>query len=279
MTSHKQLAIDTAGFIKKNTGKQPKIAIMTGTGLKDSVSFINVSNLFEYSRLPHFPLSTVQTHLGQLLIGEYAQKEIMAFQGRFHLYEGYSSKEVVFPVRVMQEMGVKVMIVSNASGGLNSLFSEGNIMVISDHLNLMGENPLIGCHEETWGIRFPDMSCAYDRKLLSLAKQIGEDENFAMQTGVYAGLKGPSLETPAEVRFLRKMGAEAVGFSTVQEVIAAVHGNMQVLGLSIITNVHNPDRPTPSTVEEIIAVAENSAPKIDTIIKKVIENIDERELN
>jgi purine-nucleoside phosphorylase len=279
MTNHKQLAMDTARFIKKNTGKKPKIAIMTGTGLKDSVSFLNVSNLFEYSRLPHFPLSTVQTHLGQLLIGDYAQKEIMAFQGRFHLYEGYSSKEVVFPVRVMQEMGVKVMILSNASGGLNSLFSEGNIMVISDHLNLMGENPLIGCHEKTWGIRFPDMSCAYDRKLLSLAKQIGEDENFAMQTGVYAGLQGPSLETPAEVRFLRKMGAEAVGFSTVQEVIAAVHGNIQVLGLSIITNIHNPDRPTPSTVEEIIAVAENSAPKIDTIIKKVIENIDERELN
>jgi purine-nucleoside phosphorylase len=166
--------------------------------------------------------------LGQLLIGNYGQKEIMAFQGRFHLYEGYSPKEVVFPVRVMQEMGVKVLIVSNASGGLNSSFSAGDIMVISDHINLTGENPLIGCHEESWGIRFPDMSCAYDQRLLSLAKKIGETKNFALQTGVYAGLKGPSLETPAEVRFLRTIGAEAVGFSTVQEVIAAVHGAIDV---------------------------------------------------
>jgi purine-nucleoside phosphorylase len=277
MSSQKQTAIDTARFITEKSGKSPKIAIMTGTGLKDTVSFLNVSHSFDYGQLPHFPVSTVQTHLGQLLIGTYAKKEIMAFQGRFHLYEGYSSKEVAFPIRVMQEIGIKAVILSNASGGLNSTFTAGDIMIISDHINLTGENPLIGNHEKSWGIRFPDMSCAYDQRLLSLAKKIGEDEKLVMQTGVYAGLKGPSLETPAEVRFLSTIGAEAVGFSTVQEVIAAVHGNIRVLGLSIITNVHNPDNPAPSTVEEIIAVAENSAPKLDTIIKKVIEKIDERE--
>ncbi|MCU0615172.1 MAG: purine-nucleoside phosphorylase [Desulfobacterales bacterium] len=279
MDSYKQKASDTARFLIEKSGKNPKIAIMTGTGLTDIVAFLNVTHAFEYGQVPHFPVSTVQTHLGQLLIGNHGQKEIMAFQGRFHLYEGYSPKEVVFPVRVMQEMGVKVLIVSNASGGLNSSYTAGDIMVITDHVNLTGENPLIGYHEESWGIRFPDMSHAYDRKLLSLAKKIGEDEKFIMQRGVYAGLKGPCLETPAEVRFLRTIGAEAVGFSTVQEVIAAVHGAMRVLGLSIITNVHNPDDPAPSTVEEIIAVAENSAPKLETIIKQVIEGIDERELS
>ncbi len=279
MDNHKHKATDTARFIIEKSGKNPKIAILTGTGLKDIVKFLNVSHTFEYGQLPHFPVSTVQTHLGRLLIGNYGQKEIMAFQGRFHLYEGYSPKEVIFPVRVMQEMGVKVLIVSNASGGLNSSFSAGDIMIISDHINLTGENPLIGSHEESWGIRFPDMSCAYDPRLLSLAKKIGETEKIKMKTGVYAGLKGPSLETPAEVRFLRGIGAESVGFSTVQEVIACVHGSIRVLGLSIITNVHNPDAPAPSTVEEIIAVAERSAPKVETIIKQVIEGIDERELS
>jgi purine-nucleoside phosphorylase len=202
MDRHKHKATETARFIIEKSGKNPKIAILTGTGLTDIVAFLNVTHAFEYGQLPHFPVSTVQTHLGQLLIGNYGQKEIMAFQGRFHLYEGYSPKEVVFPVRVMQEMGVKVLIVSNASGGLNSSFTAGDIMVISDHINLTGENPLIGYHEESWGIRFPDLSCAYDRRLLSLAKKIGENYQFIIQTGVYAGLKGPSLETPAEVRFL-----------------------------------------------------------------------------
>jgi purine-nucleoside phosphorylase len=279
MDGYKQKATDAVQFIIEKSGKNPKIGIMTGTGLTDCVAFLNVTHAFEYDRIPHFPVSTVQTHLGQLLIGNHGQKEIMAFQGRFHLYEGYSPKEVAFPVRVMQEMGVKVLIVSNASGGLNSSFTAGDIMVITDHINLTGENPLIGYHEKTWGIRFPDMSHAYDRKLLSLAKKIGENEKFIMQRGVYAGLKGPCLETPAEVRFLRAIGAEAVGFSTVQEVITAVHGAIRILGLSIITNVHNPDDPAPSTLEEIIAVAKTSAPKLETIIKQVIEGIDERELS
>lgn len=279
VTDYKLKATETARFILEQSGKLPKIAILTGTGLKDSVSFLNVSYSFAYTRLPHFPVSTVQSHLGRLLIGSYGSKEIMAFQGRFHLYEGYSAQEVVFPVRVMQELGVKVLILSNASGGLNASFSAGDIMMISDHINLTGDNPLIGNNEESWGMRFPDMSCAYDRKLLALAQKIADHDKLITQTGVYAGLKGPSLETPAEVHFLQLIGAEAVGFSTVQEVIASVHGGIRVLGLSIITNVHNPKAPSPSTVEEIIAVAENSAPKLNTIIRKVINQIDDRELS
>jgi purine-nucleoside phosphorylase len=278
MDNQKQKAIETAQFILEKSGKNPKIGIMTGTGLTKSVTFLNVSHAFEYGQLPHFPVSTVQTHLGRLLIGNHNQKEIMVFQGRFHLYEGYSSKEVVFPVRVMQEMGIKILILSNASGGLKSSFIAGDIMIIRDHINLTGENPLIGLHEESWGIRFPDMFCAYDRCFSSMAEQIGKAENISMQQGVYAGLKGPSLETPAEVRYLKTIGAEAVGFSTVQEVIAAVHGAMRVLGLSIITNVHNPDNPAPSTLEDIITVAETSAPKLETVIKQIIEKINEREL-
>jgi len=278
MDSHRQKAIDTAKFILEKTGKRPRIAILTGTGLDEIVAFLNVTHAFEYEQLPHFSVSTVQTHLGRLLIGSHGSKEIMAFQGRFHLYEGYSSKEVVFPVRVMQETGIKVLIVSNASGGLNPLYTPGDIMVISDHINLTGENPLIGHHDERLGIRFPDMSFAYDRELLSLAKRIGAAGKCTVQMGVYAGLKGPSLETPAEVHFLRAIGADAVGFSTVQEVIAAVHASIQVLGLSIITNVHNPDNPEPSTVEKIISVAKTSAPKLQTILRQVIEGIDESKL-
>lgn len=278
MNNFKHKASETARYILEKSGKKPQIAILTGTGLKDSVSFLNVSHSFEYSQLPYFPVSTVQSHVGRLLVGNLGHKNIVAFQGRFHLYEGYSPKEVVFPIRVMQEMGVKILILTNASGGLNPGFTPGDIMAISDHINLTGESSLIGNNEDSWGIRFPDMSFAYDRALLTLAQKVGTTEKIAMQTGVYAGLKGPSLETPAEVRFLKTIGAEAVGFSTVQEVIAAVHGGIRVLGLSIVTNVHNPHNPAPSTVEEIIAIAEASAPKLNTVIKQVIEEIDEREL-
>ena len=279
MDNPRNKATEAARFILEKSGISPKIAILTGTGLKDSVKFLDVSRSFSYSQIPHFPLSTVQTHAGRLLIGKHGKQDVIAFQGRFHLYEGYSPREVVFPVRVMQEIGVKILILSNASGGLNSSFTPGDIMIISDQINLTGENPLIGNNEESWGIRFPDMSFAYDRRLLNLAKKTGTTENIIMQTGVYVGLKGPSLETPAEVRFLRTIGAEAVGFSTVQEVIAAVHGAIRVLGLSIITNVHNPDNPRPSTLEEIVTVAEASAPKLETLIKQVIEDIDDRGLD
>lgn len=277
MNKNRQNAIETTKYLVENSGKRPKTAILTGTGLKDIAAFVNVTHEFGYAQIPHFPISTVQSHSGKLLIGNFKEKDIIVFQGRFHLYEGYCAQEVVYPVRVMQEMGVETLILSNASGGLKSYFSPGDIMVITDHINLTGENPLVGINEENWGNRFPDMTGAYDRKLSSLAEKIGKTQNVSIQKGVYAGLKGPSLETPAEVRFLQIIGAEAVGFSTVQEVIAAVHGGIRVLGLSTITNVHDPDNPTPSTVDEIIAVAETTTPKLETIIRQVIERTDERE--
>jgi purine-nucleoside phosphorylase len=275
MDKYRQKAIETTKFITAKSEKSPKIAIMTGTGLNKIASFLNVTHEFEYAQTPHFPLSTVQTHSGKMLLGNFKEKDIIVFQGRFHLYEGYCAKEVVYPVRVMQQMGVKVLILSNASGGLKSSFIPGDMMIITDHINLTGENPLVGIDEKDWGNRFPDMTYAYDRRLSSLAEKIGNDQNISFQHGVYAGLKGPSLETPAEIRFLKAIGADAVGFSTVQEVIAAVHGKIRVLGLSIITNVHNPEKPKPSTVEEIIAVAQTSTPKLETVIKQVIEKIDE----
>jgi purine-nucleoside phosphorylase len=203
----------------------------------------------------------------------------MVMQGRFHLYEGYSALEVVFPIRVMQRLGVKILILTNAAGGMNFSFNAGDIMVIRDHINLTGTNPLIGHNVQSWGVRFPDMTRAYDPQLSVLAEKAGKAEGVMLKKGVYAGLKGPSLETPAEVQFLKTIGADAVGFSTIQEVIAAVHAGMKILGLSTITNINNPDEPTPAAVDDIIAVAEAAAPKLDAIISYVVEHIDERKLS
>jgi purine-nucleoside phosphorylase len=199
-------------------------------------------------------------------------------QGRFHLYEGYTPLEVTFPIRVMQQLGVKILIVSNAAGGLNPEFNPGDIMLITDHINLTGTNPLIGPNVDSWGIRFPDMTRAYDKTLIAAAERVAKAAGKSLQKGVYAGLTGPSLETPSEVKFLQTIGAEAVGFSTVQEVIAAVHSGMRVLGLSTITNVHNPDDPVPAAVEDIIEVARGATPLLETIMKGVTEKTYETEI-
>lgn len=279
MKNYKQKVAETTRFLKAHIEKLPEICILTGTGLGESVESLNISTLLEYKDIPNFPVATVQSHFGRLLAGSMQGRRIIAMQGRFHLYEGYTSLEVTFSVRVMQELGVKILILSNAAGGLNLGFKTGDIMIIADHINLTGSNPLVGLNEETWGERFPDMSSAYDKKLAGLAESSAIKTGIYLQKGVYAGLKGPSLETPAEVRFLKTIGADAVGFSTVQEVIAAVHAGMKVLGLSTITNVHNPDAPAPASVEEIIAVAKGAAPKLETIIKEVVRNLDDNELN
>jgi purine-nucleoside phosphorylase len=271
MKNYKHKAVETSEFLKKHIKKLPQVGLITGTGLGESSKFFDISISFEYDDIPHFATSTVESHYGRLLFGEIRDKQIMAMQGRFHLYEGYSPLEVTFPIRVMQELGVKTLILSNAAGGLNPEFNVGDIMIISDHINLTGSNPLIGPNEAHWGIRFPDMNAAYDKGLMDLAKKAGKDEGIRLQKGVFVGLKGPSLETPAEVRFLRSIGADAVAFSIIQEVIAAIHAGIKVLGLSTITNVHDPDRPAPATVEEIIAVAEKTAPKLEAIINNVIE--------
>jgi purine-nucleoside phosphorylase len=266
-------AVETAQFLRSHIKKSPKIGLITGTGLGASTEFLDISVSFEYEDIPHFPTSSVEGHYGRLLFGDMCGEQIMAMQGRFHLYEGYSPLEVTFPIRVMQELGVKVLILLNAAGGLNPKFTSGDIMIIIDHINLTGSNPLIGPNEKRWGIRFPDMIQAYDKKLVELSETAGRDEDIPLQKGVYAGLKGPSLETRAEVRFLRTIGADAVGFSTVQEVIAAVHAGINVLGLSTITNINDPDNPTSATVEEIIAVAKETAPRLEAVIKNVIGKI------
>jgi len=273
MKNQKHKAVETAQFLKSYIKKSPKIALMAGTGLGASTEFLDITVSFEYEDIPHFPTSTVESHYGRLLFGDMYGEQIMAMQGRFHLYEGYSPLEVTFPMRVMQELGVKVLILSNAAGGLNPKFTAGDIMIIIDHINLTGSNPLIGPNEESWGIRFPDMTEAYDKELVELAETAGKDEGIPLQKGVYVGLKGPSLETRAEVRFLRTIGADAVGFSTIQEVIAAVHAGIKVLGLSTITNINDPDNPTPATVEEIITVAGKTAPRLEAVIKNVVKKI------
>ena len=278
MTSIKisrEKANETVGFIKENIKRLPLIGILSGTGLGNSLQSINIDCSFDYRDIPNFPVSTVESHMGKLLFGNFENQEIMAMQGRFHLYEGYSPSEVTFPIRIMQELGVKILILSNAAGGINPLFSPGDIMLITDQINLTGHNPLTGPNEDAWGVRFPDMAAAYDKKLIKSADNAGKEENIILQKGVYAGLMGPSLETPAEIRFLKTIGADAVGFSTVQETIAGIHAGMKILGLSTITNIHNPFNPTPSNIDEIIALANKAAPKIEAIMRKVIRNIHE----
>jgi len=278
MKTVKQRLAETIDFIKSRIKEAPYIGLLTGTGLGDSAESMAIETTIRYADIPHFPISTVQTHIGRLLSGSMNACPVIAMQGRFHLYEGYRPVEVTFPIRVMQQLGVKILIVSNAAGGLNPDFKPGDIMLITDHINLTGTNPLIGPNEDSWGPRFPDMTRAYDEALIAAAESIANASGVHLQKGIYVGLTGPSLETPSEVKFLQTIGAEAVGFSTVQEVIAAVHAGIRVLGLSTITNVHNPEDPVPATVEEIIEVARGATPLLETIMKGIAEKIYETEI-
>ncbi len=271
MNQLKQMALEAIEFLQKESRSIPEIGILTGTGLGRCLESVNTSAEIPYREIPNFPVSTVESHSGKLFFGIAQSTNIIAMQGRVHLYEGYSPEEVTFPIRVMQELGVKNLIVTNASGGLNPDFNPGDIMIISDHINLTGSNPLTGPNEESWGIRFPDMTGAYDKGLTGKAETVGASGGIALKKGVYAGLLGPSLETPAEVRFIRKIGADAVGFSTVHEVITAIHAGIKVLGLSVITNVHDPNNPSPTTLEEVIAVTEKVAPNLEKIITGVFK--------
>lgn len=262
-----------ARHVRKRIQCEPLIGILTGTGLGDCATVVEQNQVMAYANIPYFPAATVDSHKGNLVTGNLAGKPAMVMQGRFHLYEGYTPRQVTFAVRMMQALGVKVLIVSNAAGGFNAGFSPGDIMVISDHINLTGSNPLAGGHNADWGPRFPDMGSVYDDRLAEKALAAGQMRGVPIQRGVYAGLLGPSLETPAEVRYLKHIGADAVGFSTVHEVIVAVQAGMQVLGLSTITNINDPDAPVSATLEEIIAVAENAAPGLKRIIRDVAADI------
>jgi purine-nucleoside phosphorylase len=278
MKTMKQRLAETIDFIRNRIKDTPYIGLLTGTGLAESAESMVIETAIRYQDIPHFPISTVQTHIGRMLSGNMNGCPVIAMQGRFHLYEGYRPADVTFPIRVMQQLGVKILILSNAAGGLNPKFNPGDIMLITDHINLTGTNPLIGPNEDSWGPRFPDMTRAYDEALIAAAERIAKTAGAHLQKGIYVGLTGPSLETPSEVKFLQTIGAEAVGFSTVQEVIAAVHSGIRVLGLSTITNVHNPEDPVPATVEEIIEVANRATPLLQTIMKGVTEKIYETEI-
>ena len=278
MNNLSQCLAETTAFIKSKTSIVPHIGYLTGTGLGDSAESMTIDTAIEYEDIPHFPISTVQTHKGRLLTGRLSDCPLIVMQGRFHLYEGYHPAEVTYPIRLLQQLGVAILILSNAAGGLNPSFRPGDIMLIKDHINLTFTNPLIGPNDDRLGVRFPDMSCAYNPGLISAAEDAAKAAGFKLKKGIYVGLKGPALETPAEVAFLQTIGADAVGFSTVQEVIAAVHGGLRVMGMSIITNVHNPADPVPASVEKIIAVAQRAAPSLETILKEVARKVYETEI-
>jgi purine-nucleoside phosphorylase len=271
--NYQRSAAETAAFLSARIPALPRTGLIAGTGLGEAAGALRVAEAFDYRDIPDFPVATVQSHAGRLLFGDIEGCAVVVMQGRFHLYEGYSAAEVVFPVRVMGEMGVRRLVVTNAAGGLNPSFRTGDLMLITDHINLTGENPLIGPNVSAWGPRFPDMTCAYDRGLLAQANDAARAAGVPIREGVYVGLKGPSLETPAETRFLKALGADAVGFSTVPEVLAAVHGGMKVLGLSIITNLNDPDRPVPATMEDIIAAARRATPALEKLLGGILRQL------
>jgi len=250
---------------------RPRAGIILGTGLGSVADQIQTEATLDYSTIPHFPKSTSISHAGQLVCGVLQGVPVVAMEGRFHAYEGYSQRQITFPIRVMRALGAELLIVSNACGGINPHYSLGDIVVIDDHINLMGDNPLIGVNNDNLGPRFPDMSRPYDPVLINRALEIARRENFAAHRGVYAAVTGPNLETRAEYRFLRTIGADVVGMSTVSEVLVAIHAGMRVLGLSIATDLCLPDALKPANIEEILATAAEAEPKLRAIVLGILE--------
>jgi len=264
--------------IQKKTETRIQVGIILGTGLGKLAQEIEIEVEIPYPEIPGFAVSTVEFHAGKLFIGKMGGKSVVAMQGRFHYYEGYSMEQITFPVRVMKSLGAEIMLVSNACGGLHNDFCPGDIMIIQDHINFLGTNPLIGPNDDSIGPRFPDMSEPYSRKLIALAERIALDEKIKVKKGVYAAWTGPCLETAAEYRFLRLIGADVVGMSTVPEDIVAVHMSMKVLGLSVITDLCLPDSLEPINIRKILAAAEDAEPRLTRIMKRVIEEVDLKEL-
>ena len=262
----------TTAIRARYTGS-PDVAIILGTGLGALGREIDVETSIDYAEIPGFPLSTVESHSGRLLFGTLGGKPVVAMQGRFHRYEGYSLQEVSFPVRVLHALGARTLIVSNACGVMNPLWDKGELMLIADHINLLGDNPLVGPNDDALGPRFPDMSQPYDTELREIAREVAVNARMILREGVYAAVTGPNLETRAEYRMLRNAGADVVGMSTVPEVIVAVHAGMRVLGISILTDQCLPDALEPATVEEIIAVASRAEPHLTTLVRGVLERL------
>ncbi len=255
----------------KNT--QPKIGLILGSGLGVMAEYIENETIIPYEEIPHFPKSTVAGHKGQLVIGQLEGKTVVAMQGRFHFYEGYDMESVTFPVRVMKALGVEQLLVTNAAGGINENFEPGDLMIIQDHLNLMGTNPLIGPNNEALGPRFPDMSEAYDKKLRNLAAQTAEDIGLSIQKGVYVGNSGPTYETGSEIKMLRILGGDAVGMSTVPEVIVANHAQMDVLGISCISNMAAGILDQPLSHEEVIETTERVREDFIRFVQAIVKNM------
>jgi len=262
---------EAARAIQARWPGQPRAGIILGTGLGGLVEDIRTEAVIPYADVPHFPQSTVLTHAGRLVCGSLGGKSVIAMEGRFHFYEGYSLKQITLPVRVFKALGCDTLIVSNACGGMNPQWAKGDLMVIEDHINLMGDNPLIGPNDDRLGERFPDMCYPYDRELIALCQRVALEERIVCHKGVFVAVPGPNLETRAEYRFLRGIGADVVGMSTVPEVIVGVHCKLRILGLSVVTDVCLPDALEPVNLAEIIAVANAAEKKLRVLVRRVLE--------
>jgi purine-nucleoside phosphorylase len=260
-------------FINEETDFQPEYLLILGTGLGQLADEIEAQHVISYDEIPHFPVSTVESHAGKLIFGKLGGKDVVAMQGRFHYYEGYTMQQIAFPVRVVKAIGAQTLLVSNACGGLNTNFSRGDIMLITDHINFLGDNPLIGPNDDELGPRFPDMSEPYTERLLELAENVALENAIKMHQGVYLAVTGPMLETKAEYRYMRQLGADVVGMSTVPEVISAVHMGMDVLGISVITDECFPDALEPVDIEDVLAAAAMAEPKMSQVIINVLERL------
>jgi purine-nucleoside phosphorylase len=274
MESFRNQVTEAASFIRSRLTQKPQIGLILGTGLGGAAEAMEGKVVIPYEDIPHFPVSTVVSHHGQLACGTWAGKPIMAMQGRFHLYEGYTPRQISFPIRVMAALGISTLIITNAVGGLNPLFRPGDLMMITDHINMTGHNPLIGPNVDEWGPRFPDMVEPYGRKLQEMAMEAALSERILLHRGVYVGVVGPNLETAAETRFFRAIGCDAVGMSVIMESITAVHAGLDVLGISVVTNVNLPDNYQPAAVEEIIATAESAGPRLMRLLEEVLRRMD-----
>ncbi|NCA77143.1 MAG: purine-nucleoside phosphorylase [Alphaproteobacteria bacterium] len=261
---------ETVEFLENRISTRPEVGIILGTGLGGLVNVMEIEQSISYEDIPNFPVSTVEGHRGQLIFGTLNGKKIMAMQGRFHYYEGYSMKEITFPVRIMKFMGIKLLILSNASGGVNPGFEVGDIMIVEDHINLMKDNPLIGKNEHEIGVRFPDMSVAYDQDLIKKALRIAERHGIKLQKGVYAAVSGPTFETPAEYKYIRAIGADAVGMSTVPEVIAARHMGLTCFAVSVISDLGVVGKIVEISHKQVIDAASAAEPFMTRIIRELI---------
>lgn len=262
-----------ADAVRARFGRPPDAAIILGTGLGGLGAQVQVEVVVDYHDIPGFPLSTVESHAGRLICGTLSGKSVIAMQGRFHRYEGYSLQQVTFPVRVLRALGAQTLVVSNACGGMHPLWNAGDLMLIADHINLLGDNPLIGRNDDRLGPRFPDMSEPYSADLRAIAREEARAQGIVLREGVYVAVTGPCLETKAEYRFLRSIGADVVGMSTVPEVIVAVHQGMKVAGLSIVTDQCLPDALVPADIEHIIAIANGAEPKLTRLVAELVQQI------